>query len=654
MKHRFADVRYTWGRSLGVAFAAALLVTDTAFAQNAGRVTRESVDALGKQVSGDSGSPSLSADGRLVAFHSDAADLVPGDTNLDTDIFVRDRQTGVVQRESLTWNGMEARDDSICPALSADGRWLAFLSLAWNMYPGGANLGSPRWDVYLRDRQAGTTTRISVAAAGGDPNGDSLCPSISGDGSRVVFASFAANLVSGDENGTWDVFLFDRDVAGLALVSTAAAGGAADNASLDPVVSGDGEVIAFASRASDLVPPRPPDPVLVLNGGFWNVFVREVASGAIELASRAFLHPQFAPTKDSTRPALSADGRFVAFESSASNIVPVYPAGKVVYVYDRVTETTETAGVHDGTLHDCGPDGSSFCRHGTNHAPAISADGRFVAFSSGSARLLPANLADFGSDIYLFDRVGRRLRRISVDPTGWGGNSCSEDAALSADGKVVVYRTAAGNLVAGDTNWAEDVLSSDWTCADDGRCHDIAACPAEPAPDCAAPSESVLRLSKRPPGGVRDDSFFWRWTGEPSIESFPDPAGGHYQLCVYAKSLVMDVAAANGPSCTGSGRPCWKTLAGGYKLTDPKGGLTSLRVSVRDGAPRILARGDGRHLDAPYLPVAAPQGLIVQLQDTSSGRCWGVGFPLTAIKRNERGAVAVGSTRNGRLVARSR
>ena len=91
---------------------------------------------------------------------------MPGDTNLDTDVFVRDRQTGVVQRESLTWNGMEARDDSICPALSADGRWRRVPEPAWNMYPGGANLGSPRWDVYLRDRQAGTTTRISVAAGG--------------------------------------------------------------------------------------------------------------------------------------------------------------------------------------------------------------------------------------------------------------------------------------------------------------------------------------------------------------------------------------------------------------------------------------------------------------------------------------------------------
>ena len=325
-----------------------------------------------------------------------------------------------------------------------------------------------------------------------------------------------------------------------------------------------------------------------------------------------------------------------------------------MYVHDRVSGTTETAGTQDPTGRDCGPDGSARCRSGTSHAAAISGDGRFVAFASGSDLLLPANLVGYGTDVYLFDRVSRRLRRISVDPTGWGGNACSDDPALSADGKVVGYRTSADNLVAGDTNGAGDVLSSDWTCAaEDGRCHALAVCSAQPLPGCSAANESVLRLSKRPPGGVRDDELFWRWTGEPPAESFPDPAGGRYQLCVYAKSLVMDVAAAAGPPCTGNGRPCWKTVTGGYKLTDPKGGLTSLRVSVRDGTARILARGSGRHLDAPYLPVAAPQGLIVQLQDASSGRCWGVGFPTRAIKRNDRGTVAVGSARNGRLVARS-
>ena len=176
------------GTALVVAF---LLAATTALAQNPGRVARESVGSLGGEIHGNSAGPALSADGRFLAFHSEASDLVPGDTNGDTDVFVRDRATGAVERVSLAWNGMEARDDSTCPAISDDGRWVAFNSRAWNMYPGGANLGNPRWDVYLRDRQDGITTRLSVAANGGDPDGYSGCPSISGDGRRIVFESAA-------------------------------------------------------------------------------------------------------------------------------------------------------------------------------------------------------------------------------------------------------------------------------------------------------------------------------------------------------------------------------------------------------------------------------------------------------------------------------
>lgn len=650
------DVDRARGTALAVVLATLVLVADASFAQNAGRVTRESVDSLGAQVVGGSGGASLSADGRLVAFHSDAADLVPGDTNLDTDVFVRDRQTGVVQRESLAWNDMEARDDSFCPALSADGRWLAFVSRAWNMYPGGANLGNPRSDVYLRDRQARTTVRISVAAAGGEPDSSSSCPSISGDGSRIVFASFASNLVAGDDNGEWDVFLYERDAPGLTLLSTAASGGPANLPSVDPVLSRDGTVVAFASQASDLLPSGPPHPQQpTLVPGRWSVFTRDLASGVIELASRAVLHPQSVPSNDSERPALSADGRFVAFESSAPNLVPTLPGGKTVYVYDRTGGTTETAGEYDRSFSDCGPDGSAFCRPGSSGAAAISDDGRFVAFSSGSEYLLPANLVGYGSDVYLFDRTSRRLRRISVDPTGWGGRGCSSSPALSADGGVVAYGTAATNLVPGDTNADDDVVAHEWRCAASGaRCRAVAACPAEPVAGCAPASESVLRLSKRPPGGVGEDALFWRWTGDATAAAFPDPAAAHYQLCVYGKRLALDVAAAEGPACTGSGRPCWKPLADGYKLVDPKGGLTSLRVSARDGTPRILARGDGAHLDAPYLPLNAPQGVVVQLQETTTGRCWGVEHAPATIKRNERGTVAVGSKRNGRLLVRAR
>jgi Tol biopolymer transport system component len=148
---------------------AVLCAAAQAHAQTPGRITRESVESHGGVSIGQAGKAAVSADGRFVAFQSDASDLVPGDTNQSTDIFVRERASGVLQRVSSTWNGMEARGDSMCPALSADGRYVAFASRAWNMYPGGANLGHSRWDVYVHDRQAGTTARVSLSP--GPPSG---------------------------------------------------------------------------------------------------------------------------------------------------------------------------------------------------------------------------------------------------------------------------------------------------------------------------------------------------------------------------------------------------------------------------------------------------------------------------------------------------
>ena len=132
-----------------------------------------SVSSAGEEGNYGSGGATVSADGRFVAFDSAASNLVPGDTNGNTDVFVHDTQTGVVERVSMAWNGNEARDDSRCPSISADGRMVAFLSQAWNMFPGGANLGTPRDEVFVRDRQTGVTTRLTAAVDGGMPNNHS-------------------------------------------------------------------------------------------------------------------------------------------------------------------------------------------------------------------------------------------------------------------------------------------------------------------------------------------------------------------------------------------------------------------------------------------------------------------------------------------------
>jgi len=632
----------------------ALALAAPARAQSPGHLERESVDSLGDETHGQAGGASVSADGRFVAFHSDASDLVPGDTNQDTDVFVRDRTTGVVQRVSLTWSSMEARDDSKCPSLSADGRYVAFLSRAWNMYPGGANLGHPRWDVYVRDREQGTTTRVSLSVNGGDPNGDSGCPSISGDGMKVVFASTAKNLVNPDGNGFSDVFLRDRVTNETIRISRrgSASGVQGNGDSTDPVISRDGRFVAFQSAALNLLPNGIPFPS---HPGFSeyqpHLYVNDLAQQTTELLDIPVQFGFFINGPSFT-PSISDDGRYVAFSSFSRALVEqdtmVYES---IYVRDRSAGTTWLASPSDVNQTDCGREGKSFpCVQSSLGPPAISGDGRFVAFSSRSLLHLPANEWQ-GDQIYLFDNVGRRLRRLSVDPTGVSGDACSWDPDLSGDGKVLAYASKSTNLLPLDGAPHVDVFGQQWTCTDEGVCRTLAVCPAEPA-DCTSASTSVLRLRKHPPGGVNADRLFWRWTGSGGGTPFPDPAGaGLYQVCMYARSLAFDVAAPEGPACGGSARPCWRKTHGGYKLLDPSGGLTSVTLSNSNNGRRILVHGGGELLDAPYLPVAGAQGIVLQLHDTGSGQCWGAAFPAEGITRNIAGVAKTGSRQDGQLVA---
>jgi hypothetical protein len=181
-----------------------LLLVGTA----AGQVTsRVSVDSTGVQGNDVSNYPSVSADGQYVVFASAASNLVPGDTNGAVDIFVHDRQSGTTERISVDSAGTQANGDSDAPVISADGRYVAFESEATNLVPGDTNGAG---DIFVHDRQSGTTERISIDSAGEQENNDSYFPAISGDGRYVALVSLASNLVPGDTNGTWDVFVRDR------------------------------------------------------------------------------------------------------------------------------------------------------------------------------------------------------------------------------------------------------------------------------------------------------------------------------------------------------------------------------------------------------------------------------------------------------------
>src|SRR5438445_6610436 len=221
-----------------------------------GTTERVSVASGGAQGNGSSGligfafPPALSADGRFIAFVSFATNLVAGDTNAATDVFVHDRLTGTTERVSVASGGTEGNDASLGFALSADGRFVAFQSDATNLVPGDTNGAT---DVFVRDRQTGMTERVSVASDGTQANNASSYPVLSADGRFVAFHSAGTNLVAGDTNGATEVFVHDRQTGTTERVSVASGGTQGNDSSAGPALSADGGLVAFHSTATNLV-----------------------------------------------------------------------------------------------------------------------------------------------------------------------------------------------------------------------------------------------------------------------------------------------------------------------------------------------------------------------------------------------------------------
>ena len=237
------------------AWATALVVCSMSLAEAQNTTTRVSVATGGAQATGGSSIasrfPELSANGRYVVFQSFATNLVPGDTNNTEDVFFHDRQTGVTELVSVGPAGVLGNGNSVFPRVSADGRFVSFYSIATNLVTGDTNGAT---DVFVRDRQAGTTTRVSVGTGNVQGNAGSGVADLSADGRWVVFYSVATNLVSGDTNTQSDIFLHDRNTGTTTRVSVSSAGAqAAGGVSFNPVISADGRLVAFESAATQLV-----------------------------------------------------------------------------------------------------------------------------------------------------------------------------------------------------------------------------------------------------------------------------------------------------------------------------------------------------------------------------------------------------------------
>ena len=279
----------------------------------AASTTRISLGIGGVEANGASTWPVISGDGRHVAFASAATNLVAGDTNERTDVFVFDRATGTTTRESLSSSGTQANGNSETPAISADGRYVAFASRSSNLAATSTNYSS---QIYLRDRQAGTTVLVSALPSGVACSGYAYSPAISADGSTVAFASAAVDLVPGDTNGATDVFVRRIATSTTSRVSVGTGGlqgemPASCYDSTHASLSADGRYVAYSTCLSGLVAGD--------SNGIGDVFLHDAQTGATTRVSESPVG--VSGDASSEWPVISGDGRFVAYNTWARNIV---------------------------------------------------------------------------------------------------------------------------------------------------------------------------------------------------------------------------------------------------------------------------------------------------------------------------------------------
>jgi Tol biopolymer transport system component len=397
-------------------------------------IERVSVSSTGTAGNGDSFFPDISWNGRYVAYHSVASNLVPGDGNNTEDVFVYDRKVDTTEIISVDNEGDEGNASSVQPAISANGRFVTYQSDAPNLVPGDDNNAT---DIFVRDRTTDTTEIVSVTSNGDAANGSSSQPTISANGRYVVFESDASNLVPGDNNIDFDVFLHDRRTGTTERVSVSSGGAEALGPSSQGEISANGRFISFTSLASNLVP-----------GDLDNtsdVFVYDREKGTTELVS--FPPDQSGRAMESSGSAISANGRFVAFTSIGSGRVPGGGNTPDVFVYDRKKGTTELVSVSsdgtEGNLH--------------SFEPSISADGRYVTFYSEATNLAPDD-DNNATDVFVRDRKADTTTLLSVAPDGTVGNGGSFDPAISGSGHYVAFSSSASNLVRDDDNGVSDIF----------------------------------------------------------------------------------------------------------------------------------------------------------------------------------------------------
>jgi len=337
------------------------------FDLSTGETSRVSLGPEGIEGDGMSSMPSISADGRFVAFESGASNLVEDDTNGQHDVFVHDRRTRETTRVSVASDGSEARGVSTRPSISGDGDLVAFTSFTDDLVTDDTNLLA---DVFVHDLNSGKTTRVSVDRQGVEGNATSEEPSISADGRFVAFVSMASNLVANDTNGQRDAFVHDRTTGRTHRVSVASDGSQGDGPSYDPILSADGSIMALTSNAANLVAD---DTNLESDVFVHDLKTRRTTRVKVNTAGNEL-------RDDSSHLSMSANGRFVVFVTGDSFVVADDTNESAdVFLLDRKKGVTTRLSVSSAGEQ---ADGSSY-------ATALSADGSVVAFASDAGNLVP-------------------------------------------------------------------------------------------------------------------------------------------------------------------------------------------------------------------------------------------------------------------------
>jgi Tol biopolymer transport system component len=449
-----------------VATGLALGVASTASAATVGPV-RVDLGVNGVQAnSGVWDAPSLSADGRYLAFASEATNLVPGDTNGFVDVFVRDRVKGTTARVSVSSSGAQGNGFSSAPSISADGRYVTFASYSSNLTSGDKNAATGGSDVFLYDRKTGKTVMVSKSYKGGSSNSESDFPQISGNGRYVVFDSIATNLVKGDKNTFGDVFVWDRKTGKLRLVSTDAHGHAAkDGGSGLASIDYDGKKIAFMSSASNLVKGD--------KNEITDVFVKNLTTGHVSRASVATGGAE--SNGESEGATISADGSTVAFVTAWQLSKSDQDWTPDVYV--RQLSHHKTVMVSGRATPDATVD-----QRGESFGASLSGHGRYVVFTSDSGDLL-ANTLGTGSQVFIRDLKTGALRQLSTAGSA-AADDTSHNVVMTPNAQHIAFDSSAQNLIGVDNNHAEDIYV-----LDSGGTH--FANPDVPSLDTYAPDTTI-------------------------------------------------------------------------------------------------------------------------------------------------------------------